>query len=1185
MIRNRNIYNFLAGIFLVTGLVAFFMFSSGTKWAKRTERDAAALSRAIDRRLDILESYMQKAMEQEDEEWLDLAGLPSDMVVYRYCDDTLQSWVNEFPVSNDKIISGTYMPFITSPSRSYVSPLSSIGEEFSFVDMGSSWYLARAGTIDDCRIIAGLEVTGSASGGNRINPLLKLNSAYTIRPLSEDGGMPVSVKGVPMFKLLCETKDPRGFEDSSLLWTALAFLIAAAFSFLLARRTVPRMCMTLATLVLVMAWFFIWGMGAGSRMLVFSPVLYAGGSFFYSLGAVVICNLTLFLICSCLYIARNDIAAKLGSDKARWAVVAAAGAGILALLAYTCYLLSNIILNSGISLELLKPAQWSPFCIVVYISFITLLMGVPMLVQIAGIAAPAEAGKRVDAFSVGNRLLFALLVAVFLVSLSAVLSLRKEKARVEVLANRLSFDRDISLELRLRWVENQIAEDMIISALSVFNNSAATIQGRIVDSYLSAGEQDYSVSVYVFNDSNNTTAAQAQLAELVRDGVPIADNSRFLFVKRDNMRSYYLGVFMYLIEGNGVSRVLVCLESKEIRGNKGYAGIFGITPPGKVAIPDGYSYARYEGPYLKSSHGSFAYPTRLGQDMVALVYENFSESSHAGGYVHFFNLISDNELVVISRPRNVAITYLVSAILVAIAVFLLFTILGLASRKRRTHGWNFFRTRILGLLTISLVLALVAMAAVSVYFVSSRNESNMHSIISDKISSISSMMEAGIDGGVLRPEDLYAPQLRRLMEQVGSDTNSDVTLYSSDGRLVMSTTPMVFERRLLSNRIDGTAYSQIVYHHKKYHIQKEKRGHVGFYSMYAPVMNRQGDLLAIICSPYNESNYNFEKDAFIHTMTVIAIFILCLMSSIFLVTRIVDKMFRPLGEMSNKMNSADLNSLEQIEYRQNDEIASIVKAYNRMVVELSESSKKLAQAERDKAWSEMARQVAHEIKNPLTPMKLQLQRVIRLKQKGDPAWLERFDEAGKVILDHIDILTDTANEFSTFAKLYTEEPTEIVLDALIREEIAMFDNKDNIEFLYLGFDDVKVMGPKPQLTRVFVNLINNAVQAIGDAADGKIVVSLRNSMQEGYYDIVFDDNGPGVSEENAARLFTPNFTTKNGGSGLGLAISRSILERCGAKIDYHRSFTLGGACFTITYPKWDTAGIISDGRKSGQDNL
>ena len=326
-------------------------------------------------------------------------------------------------------------------------------------------------------------------------------------------------------------------------------------------------------------------------------------------------------------------------------------------------------------------------------------------------------------------------------------------------------------------------------------------------------------------------------------------------------------------------------------------------------------------------------------------------------------------------------------------------------------------------------------------------------------------------------------------------------------------------------------------------------------------------MIAILCSPYNEETYDFEEDAVMHSMTILSLFLLFLLMALFMVSRIVDRMFQPLSEMSRKMARADLQSLEYIDYDRDDEISSIVQAYNRMVTELSESSRKLAQAERDKAWSGMARQVAHEIKNPLTPMKLQLQRVIRLKQKGDPAWQERFEEASQVILDHIDILTDTAIEFAPFAKLYTEEPTEIVLDKLLQEEISMFDNKENITFDYLGLSDVVVRGPKPQLTRVFVNLLGNAVQAIGEAPDGRIVVSLRKSVEDGFWDIVVEDNGPGVSDENVEKLFTPNFTTKNGGSGLGLAISRSILERCGASIAYSRSFTLGGACFTVRYPE------------------
>jgi nitrogen fixation/metabolism regulation signal transduction histidine kinase len=238
---------------------------------------------------------------------------------------------------------------------------------------------------------------------------------------------------------------------------------------------------------------------------------------------------------------------------------------------------------------------------------------------------------------------------------------------------------------------------------------------------------------------------------------------------------------------------------------------------------------------------------------------------------------------------------------------------------------------------------------------------------------------------------------------------------------------------------------------------------------------------------------------------------------------------------------------------------------------------RLAQAERDKAWSQMARQIAHEIKNPLTPIKLQIQRLIRMKEKQNPKWEEKFNEVSAVVLEHIDILTETANEFSTFAKLYSEDPVKVNLDQTLRDQILIFDNRENISIQYIGMEETYVMAPRPQLIRVFVNLIANAVQAVeihqkemaaeGVQFDGKIMIALRNSTVDGYYDIVVDDNGPGVKEENLGKLFTPNFTTKSAGTGLGLAICRNIIEKCEGVITYSKSFVLGGASFTVRLPK------------------
>ena len=181
-------------------------------------------------------------------------------------------------------------------------------------------------------------------------------------------------------------------------------------------------------------------------------------------------------------------------------------------------------------------------------------------------------------------------------------------------------------------------------------------------------------------------------------------------------------------------------------------------------------------------------------------------------------------------------------------------------------------------------------------------------------------------------------------------------------------------------------------------------------------------------------------------------------------------------------------------------------------------------------------------------------------------------------MEHIDILTDTANEFSTFAKLYSEEPVLMDLDKTLKDQLLIFDNKENISINYIGMPEAFVMAPRPQLIRVFVNLITNAIQAVEirqkemeenaeKPVDGKVLIALRNSTRDGYYDIVVDDNGSGVKEENLDKLFTPNFTTKSGGTGLGLAICRNIIEKCEGSITYNKSFGLGGASFTVTLPK------------------
>lgn len=1124
----------------VVGLIVFLFSMTSLPNPADTAYAARRIEKRIERRLSMLRSRA----DQEEK-----GTLPSDMVIYRYGRDSLISWENTFPVIDDDISPRVIIPGLRNSRMPLRYPLAQISDSLEFVNLGPKWYLAQSFIEGNSRTIIGLEIknTLDTRSYNGVNRRLHLGRNFSIKPLSYDSGSAVRIDGRPQFTVQYEVLSRSALADAGLVWIAFALLAVSAMLFLESRRTFKSFIPVALFLLLMMASMYCWGYLAGENYDIFSPVLFAGGSVLYSLGAVVIVNLAVLLLSVALYIVRSDAMGRIVGRRPAVLALLAGLASIAAITVYSYVALKSIIQNSNICLDIYNLSDISWWTVVVYASFLSMLVSIPLVIQMMQPLLPEFMRKWSDVLSVRGRVAVSLLVSVSFVSVVSSLALGKEQGRAEVWANMLAVDRDVSLEMQLKRVEPQIAGDYVISPLCFVQGTESTIQNLIAEKYLFRIAQDYNISVYVLND--DTPYAKISMCNRkVKDGVPVFENSRFLYCDLDGQPRYE-GVFLYYHGTYGLARLIVELEPKMTNRDKGF-------------VPSSYSYARYQNSELLHFRGSYAYPTKLEKGLTGPVYE---------GYTHFYNTVSEDEVVIISRPVTSFGNYCIEGVFVALLFFMLLSLLSMHSAGK-TGQQSFYKTRITWVVMISLILALVIMATVSVFFVYERNNANLNTIMSDKIGSVQLMLQNEIKG-VDDVRDIKAPVMMEYLQNVARSSGSDIILYSTDGRFIMTTRREGQDFEFIpGSRMDREAFENIARHHKRYYIRRENGDGISRYYMYAPLMGTDGRSLAIICSPYEGGEtYDFERDALMHLMTIIMLFLILLFFSRFAATKILDMIFKPLGEMSGKMRTADLESPEYITYERDDEVASLVDAYNRMVTDLSESTRKLAQAERDKAWSGMARQVAHEIKNPLTPMKLQLQRLMRLKMKGEPGWQEKFDDVSRVILEHIDILTETADEFSTFARLYSQEYSEINLDELLQSEISMYDNREDISFEYFGLEGACTMGPKPQLTRVFVNLLNNAVQALELRPDGSgqgvVRVSLRNSIRDGFYDIVFEDNGPGVDEANLDKLFNPNFTTKNSGSGLGLAISRSVLERCGATIAYSRSFSLGGACFSIQYPR------------------
>ena len=1151
------------------------------KIADKTESKLAA-------RMEILDTYIRKALETEEGSWPEIGKLPDDMVIYRYVNDSLQSWSNQFAVLNDDISSKLVFQRMSNMMDRIVSPLSEIEETVSYRTIGPIWYVTKSvsGTRND-RIIAGLEVKNTLIDGirtneNGVNKALKLPNIYSIQPLGYNGGADVSIDGVPLFKVLCETIVPYGFFNNSVLkWISLILFALATILLLASRRTIKVFMGVLASLGVMAVVSFFWAQKMNESMDLFSPTIYADGQYLNSLGVLILTNSFITMLCICLYLIRDRFVALARADRERTRTkMAAYGLAILTtgicIFAYTHITLKSLIMNSNISLELYRLNDNIRYTVLVYLSYTGLFFCLLLHIQALRPVVKRFFGISYNILSRWGILLFALICAFYFTCTSSTLGFRKEVDRVTVWANRLAVDRNLALEIQLRSVEESIANDQLLSALSMLENTAGMLQNRISDNYLSRIRQDNSITVHVYKEDDKT--GTENFNTITRSGTLISEGSRFFFLTDGNGRSTYAGTFFFWNKEHGLVRMLLMVEPNSNREDRGYYSILGrFSKPGEINIPSFYSYAKYIDDRLVSYKGNFPYPT------VSFVSGNSrlaSEDSHVlrmKDNVHFVNMVSENEVIVISRKQRSATAYFTSFSYLFLMIYAILFLFVRQENKKQIFKKNFFRKRINTILFTSSLLILASMAVISVLFVYKRNEANMYDLMSTKINTIQALMETRVRQASSW-QDLLHPDIISSLENIGNTTKSDITLYTPEGKVFHSTNPEVFEKQILGSRINEDAYKNIRYMHQRFFIHREKITDYRYWMLYAPVFNDNRQMIGIISTPYTDRNYDFRREAFSHAALLINLFLLLLIASLLLSTRELNRIFSPLVEMGKKMDKTDIHNPEYIIYKREDEISTIVDAYNRMQEDLAASTKMLASAERDKAWSEMARQVAHEIKNPLTPIKLEIQRLIRLKQKGNPAWEEKFDKVADVVLEHIDILTDTANEFSTFAKLYSEEPVLINLDKILKEQLLIFDNKENVKISYIGLEDAYVMAPKPQLIRVFVNLITNAIQAVeihqkelmeneGEFISGKIFIGLRNSTKDGYYDIVFDDNGAGVKEENLDKLFTPNFTTKTGGTGLGLAISRNIITKCEGEISYRKSYALGGASFTVTLPK------------------
>jgi nitrogen fixation/metabolism regulation signal transduction histidine kinase len=424
-----------------------------------------------------------------------------------------------------------------------------------------------------------------------------------------------------------------------------------------------------------------------------------------------------------------------------------------------------------------------------------------------------------------------------------------------------------------------------------------------------------------------------------------------------------------------------------------------------------------------------------------------------------------------------------------------------------------------------------------------------------------------LNDSMLLADKTAAPGIEKNIINIAEIHGVDINLYDLKGNLKLASLPLPYTKGIVSTKMNPTAFYHLSQLQEIQFFQQEYIGNLGYASSYVPVFDAAGNATAYINIPYFTSESKLQQEIANFLVTIINlnafIFLMAGIVALFITNKITGS-FALISEKMQQINLGKIN--EAIQWNRNDEIGSLVKEYNKMLAKLDESAAALAKTERESAWREMAKQVAHEIKNPLTPMKLSMQFLQRAIENNAPNVKALTATVANTMVEQIDHLSNIASEFSQFANIENANKELMDINEALLSIRQLHNSNEEITIRWkLLPEKIWVHADKTHLNRLFTNLVLNALQSVPEGTRPEIEV--KETLQEGNVLLSIQDNGGGIAENIQPQIFTPNFTTKTSGTGLGLAMCKRIVEKMNGQIWFETSDK--GTSFYVQLPLSD----------------
>ncbi len=640
--------------------------------------------------------------------------------------------------------------------------------------------------------------------------------------------------------------------------------------------------------------------------------------------------------------------------------------------------------------------------------------------------------------------------------------------------------------------------------------------------------------------------------------------------------------FSYIFQKNIVDEkgiigyLYVLLKSKRYKSEALFPELFNQS--GDIALDGSMNYAfavYYDGKIL-NHYNNYNFPSELNLGEIPNVEFTYKT---VGDYSElWYNSGKNRQVVVVKRNTWIIelvtlFAYLFAAFLIVIGIFyfvsrLIYVRFKWAGIKSlfRLNIRSQIQATILFVSVFSFIVIGIATISFFIYRYNTSNEERLTKSIQVMANELNNQFVNAdvIPSKTLNQSEKYA--LEKSFSDISDLHNVDINFYNESGDLILSTQPYIYNKHLLSEKMDPTAFSEMKFNHRIRFLQSEKVGQFKYLSVYVPMVSPTNILYGYLNIPYLNSQLelNQEISGFLATLINLNAFILLLAGAIaFLLTNRITASLSLIGATMQKMNLGAKN--QEIAWSGTDEIGSLVKEYNTMVRKLDQSVQSLAKSEREGAWREMARQVAHEIKNPLTPMKLSIQFLQKAISEDAPNKKELSNRMAATLIEQIDQLARIAGDFSQFANIGNIQLNYIDLGELIESLVVLYQANDDIHFYWqLPTNKAIIYADKLQINRLFTNLLQNAIEAGAEKANGiHIHIDLKNENNKAI--VVIRDESGGISDLMMPHIFSPNFTTKTAGTGLGLAICKGIVEKANGQIQFTSKEGVGTS-FTIQFP-------------------